>query len=108
MAIPFFVEGRSAAGPAAIPLAMLAAIGLVEVILMGLGIVGMKTSAAEAGDLLDQVAPAERNIFLYILLYLIFSAYQFGLSLSSATLYPPDQQAMDWVRQNTPAEARFL
>ena len=36
MAIPFFVEGRSAAGPASIPLAMLAAIGLVEVILPAL------------------------------------------------------------------------
>ncbi len=32
MAIPFFVEGRSAPGPAAIPLVMLAAIGLIDVI----------------------------------------------------------------------------
>jgi hypothetical protein len=41
-------------------------------------------------------------------LYLIFSGYQFGLGLSSATLYPPDQQAMNWVREHTPASSRFL
>src|SRR5215212_9943610 len=45
MAIPFFVEGRSAAGPAAIPLAMLAAIGLVDVVYAGLGVFGAKATS---------------------------------------------------------------
>ena len=36
MIIPFFVEGRSAPGPASIPLAMLAAFGLVDVVLAGI------------------------------------------------------------------------
>ena len=115
MAIPFFVEGRSAAGPAAIPLAMLAAIGLVDVIFAGLGIFGASSasmptqeSAEKGTKASDQVYPAERNIFIYVLLYLIFSAYQFGLGLSSATLYPPDQEAMTWVREHTPDSSRFL
>jgi hypothetical protein len=115
MAIPFFVEGRSAAGPAAIPLAMLAAIGLVDVIFAGLSVLGAKNatlrtpeSAEKEWTASDQISPAERNIFIYVLLYLIFSAYQFGLGLSSATLYPPDQEAMAWIRSHTPDSSRFL
>ncbi|MBV6452565.1 MAG: hypothetical protein MHPDNHAH_03323 [Anaerolineales bacterium] len=99
MAIPFFVEGRSAAGPASIPLAMLAALGLVEVILLAI-----QPSPSEEAE----VSSAERNVFIYLILFLVFSAYQFGLGLSKATLYPPDAQAMRWVQQNTPQDARFL
>jgi hypothetical protein len=115
LAIPFIVEGRSAAGPAAIPLAMLAAIGLVDVIFVGLDVFGARytgvqtpTSAETGTEASDQVSPVERNIFIYVLLYLIFSAYQFGLGLSSATLYLPDQEAMIWVREHTPHSSRFL
>jgi hypothetical protein len=99
MAIPFFVEGRSAAGPAAIPLAMLAALGLVEVVLPAL----QPSPAREA-----EVSSAERNVFIYLILYLIFSTSQFDVNLSAATLYPPDNEAMRWVRQNTPEDSRFL
>lgn len=104
MAIPFFVEGRSAAGPAAIPLAMLAAVGLVDVILPALQ-AAVKKGAEHQSDL---ISPVERNIFFYLLLYLVFSAYQFGFQLSIATLYPPDEDAMDWVRDSTPRDSRFL
>jgi hypothetical protein len=106
MAIPFFVEGRSAAGPAAIPLAMLAAIGLVDVVLLAMQAWAGK-EAAPSG-LPEHISSSERNIFIYLLVYLLFSTYQFGLGLSSATLYPPDREAMAWVRENTPAAARFL
>jgi len=115
MAIPFFVEGRSAAGPAAIPLAMLAAIGLVDVLFAGLGVLGAKnastqtpTSVGNEMQWSDQILPSERNIFLYVLLYLIFSTYQFGWGLSNATLYSPDQEAMAWVRTHTSDQSRFL
>jgi hypothetical protein len=115
MVIPFLVEGRSAPGPAAIPLAMLAAIGLVDVVLAGIQAVTGKARATAEGtnqnalvEPPEYVTPAERNILIYLLIYLLFSTYQFGLGLASATLYPPDEEAMTWVRENTPAEARFL
>lgn len=104
MVIPFFVEGRSAAGPAAIPLAMLAAIGLVNVVLAGL----QASAEGDTATLPDHVRPVERNIFIYLLLYLLFSTYQFGFGLSRATVYPPDREAMQWVKENTPGGARFL
>jgi hypothetical protein len=100
MALPFFVEGRSAPGPAAIPLAMLAAVGLVDVVLAA------TRSPAEKET--EHVPAVEQNVFLYLILYLIFSTYQFGYQLSRATLYPPDREAMAWVRENTPGDARFL
>jgi Dolichyl-phosphate-mannose-protein mannosyltransferase len=112
MAIPFFVEGRSAAGPAAIPLAMLAAIGLVDVVLAALqawvGQARVDEHGAATENLSGHIMPVERNIFIYVLLYLLFSAYQFGFNLSNATVYPPDREAMHWVKENTPADARFL
>ena len=100
--IPFLVEGRSAAGPASIPLAMLAAIGFIDVILAAI----QPNVAKEVP--LDHVSPVERNVFLYLLLYLIFSTSQFGLQLSKATLYPPDREAMKWVQDNTSDDSRFL
>ncbi len=99
MAIPFFIEGRSAAGPAAIPLAMLAALGLVEVVLPAI----QPSLAKEA-----EVPSTERNVFIYLILYLTFSTIQFGIQLSSATLYPPDEGAMRWAQANTPDDSRFL
>ena len=115
MALPFFVEGRSAAGPAAIPLAMLAAVGLVAVIFAGLGALGERKASLPIQEAVEKETDGsqpiftwERNIFLYIMLYLLFSVYQFGLGLSSATLYPPDQEAMTWVREHTPHSSRFL
>src|SRR6185503_4471779 len=121
MVIPFLVEGRSAAGPAAIPLAMLAAIGLVDVVFAALSTLRGRSEAtkieasvekarvatekAGRSDVQpsDQLSSIERNVFIYLLLYLIFSTYQFGFQLSNATLYPPDQEAMNWIRENTPA-----
>ncbi len=108
--IPFFVEGRSAAGPAAIPLAMLAAVGLVDVVLAAMQAWAGKARVAESteGEQSDYVPSIERNIFIYLMIYLLFSTYQFGSGLSNATLYPPDREAMSWVRENTPDSARFL
>lgn len=108
MVIPFFVEGRSAPGPAAIPLAMLAAVGLVDVVLAAMQAWAAKARPAESPTDPEEVQSSERNIFIYLLVYLLFSAYQFGMGLSNATLYPPDREAMSWVRENTPVEARFL
>lgn len=99
MAIPFLVAGRSAANLAVIPLAMLAAVGLTEVVFPALQLSVRDDS---------KISAVERNVTLYLMLYLIFSAYQFGFQLSSSTLYPSDQEAMFWVRDNTPEVSRFV
>ena len=103
LAVPFLVEGRSAVLPAAIPLAMLAGIGFVDVVLLAL-LPGAGKELDESG----QLSRVEFGIFIYLLLFLVFSTYQFGLQLAARTLSLPDQQAMNWVRQNTAADSRFL
>lgn len=105
MVIPFFVEGRSAPGPAAIPLAMLAAIGLVDVVFPAIQAAAGVMRGVEPSE---QVPSFESTIFLYVMAYLVFSTYQFGFQLSYATLYSADQDAMSWVRANTPEDSRFL
>ncbi len=63
MAIPFFVEGRSAAGPAAIPLAMLAAIGLVDVIFVGLSVLGVKNATLRTPESAEKEIDGVRSDF---------------------------------------------
>jgi hypothetical protein len=113
MVIPFFVEGRSAPGPAAIPLAMLAAVGLVNVVGAIQACTGKARAATEGSGRSDEgqlehISAIERNVTIYLLLYLLFSTYEFGAGLANAKLYPPDQEAMAWIRENTPGDARFL
>ena len=103
LAVPFLVEGRSAALPAAIPLAMLAAIGFVDVVLPALLSVSKVST-----EMPDEVRPAELGMFIYVSLYLIFSTYQFGSGLSAGSLSVTDREAMQWVHDNTPAGSRFL
>lgn len=114
LVIPFLVEGRSASVPAAIPLAMLAAVGLVDVIF-----VAFRSSAGKAEDAVEQkdssgaeqaeyLPSVERNVLVYVMLFLVFSTYQFGLQLSDNSLSTQDQEALAWVKENTPENSRFL
>jgi hypothetical protein len=102
LAIPFIAEGRSAPYQAVIPLAMLAAYAFVDVVLVGSSFTNHDDTPTE------QVNSVERGALIYLFMYLLFSAYLFSWQISSTTLYPPDQDAMQWVRENTPADASFL
>jgi hypothetical protein len=75
---------------------------------MDVVIAALQPKVESEAQQVDRISSVERNVFLYVFLYLIFSTSQFGLQLSQATLYPPDQEAMNWVRENTPANSRFL
>lgn len=98
LVLPFIVEGRSAHLPAVIPLSMLAAMAVLDVVFHSLG-------SEPSGE---GVTPIERGMFLYLFLYLLFSSLVFGVQISSARVYEADQQALAWVREQTPPEARFL
>jgi hypothetical protein len=103
LALPFLVEGRSAALPAAIPLGMLAAVGLVDVLL-----VLLSPEIGKKMEKLEQVSLIEIGVIAYVTLYLLFSTYQYGLGLSGGALPLPEREAMNWVNRNTPDGARFL
>jgi hypothetical protein len=103
LALPFLVEGRSAALPAAIPLAMLASIGFIDVIVRSLSpIVEQKLEGSE------KISFVETSLLTYVLLYLFFSAYQYGTQLSASSLSLSDRESMNWIHENTPQGSRFL
>jgi hypothetical protein len=106
MVIPFLVEGRSASVPAAIPLAMLAASGLVDVVFAALR--GRAGNFQEGIELSEPTPAFERNILIYVGLFLLFSASQFGTQLARVIVYPTDRQASTWIQENTAADSRFL
>lgn len=99
--LPLFVEPRSAPQYMVIPLAMLAGIGLLEVILPALrGLPGMEkaTSSRVSGWLL-----------IYLAAYLVLGAYLTSSDIAKqVTLKPSDGQAFAWVRGSTPADSRFI
>jgi hypothetical protein len=104
MALPFIVEGRSATGPAAIPLAMLAAIGLLDIALPSL--LSLARKDLEQSD--NKVSAIELGFLIYLTLYLFFSAYQFGTQLPGTSLHSSDREAMYWISKNARTDARFL
>lgn len=101
--VPFLVEGRSAVLPAAIPLALLASVGFIDAILPA-----VIPGAPKEMDGISTVSRIEFGLFAYVLLFLVFSTYQFGFQLSRRTLSFADQRAMSWVRANTAEDSRFL
>jgi hypothetical protein len=103
LALPFLVEGRSAALPAAIPLAMLAAIGLTDIVSPGL-----LSLVKKEPDRSDEVSAVEFGVITYLLAFLIFSCYQFGFQLSGKVLSIPAREAMQWIKTHTPEDAKFL
>ena len=103
LVLPFLVEGRSAALPAAIPLAMLAAIGLTDIVLPGLW-----SLMRREPDRVDEVSAVEFGVITYLLAFLVFSCYQFGFQLSGKALSIPDREAMQWIKSHTPEDAKFL
>jgi hypothetical protein len=98
--IPFFINPRSSARASIIPLAMLAAISLFDVILPA--IQGSSTDKIRSRNIAG-------NLFLgYILIYLVINSYGLDLKMAGNRLGNSDQQAMAWVRQNTPIESKFI
>jgi hypothetical protein len=98
---PLLLEPRSAPQFMVIPLAMLAGIGLVEVLLSGLLQAGTPVKAP--------AAKVVAGFLIYLFIYCLFSAYLVGFRIARFnTLKPAEREALAWVRSNTPAESRFL
>lgn len=103
VAIPFLAAGRSATNLVILPLAMLAAHGLANVLLPA-----FQASVKKEAESPSRVTNVEKAVVVYLMLYMVFSAYQFGFQLSNASLREEQRAAMDWVGQNTAADSRFL
>ena len=112
LVIPFLIDPRSASSIAIMPLALMAAISLSDMILPGLlavergnpPTVDFSTSWVDEG----MRSKAIRVTLGYIAIMALIMSYGYALSLSSYRLNTDDREAMHWVGQNTPPGARFL
>lgn len=106
---PFVVEPRSAAAIAALPLAMLACIGLADFIIPRLAVFesGM---ISESRDWFFFMARSRAvKIILGCWIFLILAgALSYDLSLANYTVSVESQTAMQWARENTSPDSRFI
>jgi hypothetical protein len=99
--LPLLLEPRSAPQYMVIPLAMLAGVGLAEVVLPGL------RSATAASD--RARAKIIAVFLVYLLFYALLSGYLVGFRIvQSMTLQPDERSALLWVGENASPQARFI
>ena len=107
--IPFVVEPRSATAISAIPLAMLAGIGLSDLIIPGIAALE-SGSRNEAKDWIEYLSQGRvtKIVLSYILLFALIGAVVYDFSLTNYVVSRDDRAAMEWISNNTPAASRFI
>jgi hypothetical protein len=100
-ALPYLVEPRSGTLYMMIPLVLLAAQGLGEVILPNLEKSREPRPIFQTG--------AAKLFMAFIVVYLLVAGYASAYKIQTrVTLTPSQVEAMYWIRENTPPEAKFL
>ena len=109
MLAAFAVEPRSASAIAALPLAMMAGIGLSDVVIPKITTLTSKSeneTIASTEDLIQGRTP--QAIIACVMLLAFFGAYFYDFSLARYVVTPPSRAAMDWVFNHTSPESRFI
>jgi len=112
--LPFIVDPRSASSIAILALAMLAGVGLHDLVLPA--IARLTTQARDNPELLhtqgwfDQVShsPVASWTLGYFLLISLLGAYAYDQPLSRTIVPPSSREAMVWIEENTSPESTFL
>ncbi len=105
---PFAVEPRSATAIAAVPLAVLAGIGLAEFLIPGMYVLASGARADTDWTLPFSKSGAVRAVTGYIVLAALAGAISYDLALAQYVVPATSRQAMQWVQANTAPAARFL
>ncbi len=101
--VPFLVEPRSAPTTTMIPLALLAGIGLADVVLPGL--TALSASVLGGNPLRSR---ATSFMLLFVGVYMFGQTSLFGVQLAGTRISAPTREAFRWIESNTPADSRFL
>jgi hypothetical protein len=105
--LPFFVEPRSAGNVAVIPMALLAAIGLMDVVLPNIMRFEAETSEPKpAGPVLQ--TRVEKLFLAYLVFALILGMVSFDMEQIGTHLSKESREAFQWVKSNTPQNVEFL
>ena len=109
LVVPFVIEPRSATAIAALPLAVLAGIGLSDFVLP-------KIASLAGGNVVEGAdwtaymvtSRAVRIVAGYVLFSAFVGAFAYDLSLATYIIPPAGRSAMQWAQANTVPGARFL
>jgi hypothetical protein len=107
--LPFAIEPRSATAIAALPLAILAAQGLADIAIPKIASPA-SNSSTEARDWTVDISGsrAVRIVIGYVVLSAFFGAFAYDLNLANYVIPKSSRAAMQWIRENTASEARFI
>jgi hypothetical protein len=112
--VPFFIDPRSASSVAVVSLAMLSGIGLNDLILPGIAVLsGRGDSSREEVARRDWVPlvlkhRALQGLLAYLFFVSLLGAYAYDQPLSRTVLPEGSRAAMQWIRNNSPPQSRFL
>ncbi len=98
---PLLIEPRSAPQYIALPLAMLAGIGLVEILIPAITSIGLGNDPRTFNRMIAL-------ILLYFLIYGLISTFVTDAQLMDLTLKPEGVQTFDWIKNNLPQDSRFI
>lgn len=113
----FVLDSRSGATTATIPLALLAGIGVSEVIMPFFGNINEVSLGPSTASRVTRVASGiiqrlpQINLIpiaLILLAWQLYVANSSGQAELLSSLTPEDREEMRWVRENTPPSSRFL
>jgi len=101
---PVLLEPRSAPTVVTIPVALLAADALVEVVFPAFARLMKRETESAPLPLSDSIRP----LTAFFLLYPLLGAFSIAMILSANALQPAEQAAIRWTMENTPQNARFV
>ena len=103
--LPFIMEPRSAPWIITMPLAVLAAVAMTDLLLPGL-------AALNPHPGLPVQPPLQNGLALFflgcVMVYSLLGSYAFALRMGADHLSVPGQTAMQWIAGNTPAGSSFI
>lgn len=105
-AVPFVLEPRSAPTVTMIPLAMLAALAVTEIILPALA--EFAPASYDSGGLNVMRCRPAVMFLVFIGLYMLGNATYFGNRLARTALSSGTREAFAWIQENTAPGSRFL
>lgn len=106
IAIPFLVDPRSKFTVAAVPLSLLTAITLTNLILPLLGSIENRQEPLKTHEPFDSLAG--RIFIMIFIVYICFADYLVMLQVAPTRIDAGDIQAMEWVKANTAPASRFI
>jgi hypothetical protein len=104
--IPFIIEPRNAPNVSIIPMALLAAISLTDLLLPTLAKIESGIKNIQFDNILQ--SQSEKFLFVYLMIYLLIGMQFSDLSFRENRVSPENRKALEWIKLNTPVNSKFL